>query len=100
MKLNSLRQLVREELKRTLKENIDLKSKYPAGTYDIEYITSYKGEPDNEGSDTITIDANEEYKDFFGYEYSETNFWIEKLRKKYGYLKFPIYKITNVTKIG
>jgi hypothetical protein len=100
VKLNSLRQLVKEELKRALNENISLKDKYPAGTYDIEYITSHKGEPDNEASDTVTIDADETYTNPFGEEYSEENFWIEKLEKKYGYLKFPIYKITNVTKVG
>jgi hypothetical protein len=101
VKRSDLKELIREEIKKVLSEDMGLSSKYPAGTYKIEYIVaSEDGGPDYPESDEVTIDADETYTDVFGNEYSEFNFWEEKLEKKYGYLKFPIYKFTKATKIG
>ena len=101
MKRSDLKELIREEIKKVLSENTNLSSKYPAGTYEIKYkIVNRAGDDEGEADDNITIDAEETYKDVFGNDYSERNFWVDKIRKKYGYLKFPIDRILSVTKIG
>ena len=101
MKRSDLKELIREEIKKVLNENTNLSSKYPAGTYEIKYkMINRAGDDEGEADDDITIDAEETYKDVFGNDYSEENFWVDKIRKKYGYLKFPIDRILSVTKIG
>ena len=101
MKRSDLKELIREEIKKVLSENTNLSSKYPAGTYKIKYrMVSRAGDDEGEADNDITIDANETYKDVFKNNYSEENFWIEKIRKSKTPSLFPIRKILSVTKIG
>ena len=100
MKKSDLKELIREEIRKALNEDMSLSSKYPAGTYKIEYrMVNKDGDLEGVDSDDITVDADETYKNVFGDDYSEKNFWVEKIRKKQEYLKFPIDKILSVTKI-
>jgi len=101
VKRSDLKELIKEEIKKVLSENTNLSSKYPAGTYKIKYkMVNRAGDDEGEADDDITIDANETYKDVFKNNYSEENFWKEKIRTSKTPSLFPIDRILSVTKIG
>lgn len=88
MKKSDLKELIREEIKKMLSENI--------GEYKIEYDFFNKDyDYEESSSDTIVVDDNEASKNL-----SNDYFWEEKIREKNGYLKFPFVKVRKVEKIG
>ena len=100
MKLNGLRQLVKEEIKKVLSENTeDVKGKLPTkpGKYKIEYITAddEDGGPDSEGKGEVNISQNALPKSTDNIFPSK--FWEGEARS---ISNFKIYKVTKVTKVG
>ena len=88
MKRSDLKELIREEIKKVLSENI--------GEYKIEYDFFNKDyDIEGESSDIIVVDDNEASKNL-----KNDYFWEEKIREKNGYLKFPFIKVSNIEKIG
>ena len=89
MKLDNLKQLVKEELNRTLNENIQVNlSPSETGTYEIKYIIMDEdGGP--EYSENITLEISKE--DIEKYT------WEEIIRDS---INFKIYKIDKIDKIA
>ena len=89
MKLDNLKQLVKEELNRTLNENIQVNlSPSETGTYEIKYIIMDEdGGPDY--SENITLKISKE--DIEKYT------WEEIIRDS---INFKIYKIDKIDKIA
>ena len=89
MKLDNLKQLVKEELNRTLNENIQVNlSPSETGTYEIKYIIMDEdGGPDY--SENITLEISKE--DIEKYT------WEEIIRDS---INFKIYKIDKINKIA
>ena len=89
MKLDNLKQLVKEELNRTLNENIQVNlSPSETGTYEIKYIIMDEdGGPDY--SENITLEISKE--DIEKYT------WEEIIRDS---INFKIYKIDKIDKIA
>ena len=89
MKLDNLKQLVKEELNRTLNENIQVNlSPSETGTYEIKYtIMDEDGGPDY--SENITLEISKE--DIEKYT------WEEIIRDS---INFKIYKIDKIDKIA
>jgi hypothetical protein len=87
MKLDNLKQLVKEELNRTLNENIQVNlSPSETGTYEIKYIIMDEdGGPDY--SENITLEISKE--DIEKYT------WEEIIRDS---INFKIYKIKKIVK--
>ena len=87
MKLDNLKQLVKEELNRTLNENIQVNlSPSETGTYEIKYIImDADGGPDY--SENITLEISKE--DIEKYT------WEEIIRDS---INFKIYKIDKIVK--
>ena len=87
MKLDNLKQLVKEELNRTLNENIQVNlSPSETGTYEIKYIIMDEdGGPDY--SENITLEISKE--DIEKYT------WEEIIRDS---INFKIYKIEKIVK--
>jgi hypothetical protein len=87
MKLDNLKQLVKEELNRTLNENIQVNlSPSETGTYEIKYIIMDEdGGPDY--SENITLEISKE--DIEKYT------WEEIIRDS---INFKIYKIDKIVK--
>ena len=87
MKLDNLKQLVKEELKRTLNENIQVNlSPSETGTYEIKYIIMDEdGGPDY--SENITLEISKE--DIEKYT------WEEIIRDS---INSKIYKIDKIVK--
>ena len=87
MKLDNLKQLVKEELNRTLNENIQVNlSPSETGTYEIKYtIMDEDGGPDY--SENITLKISKE--DIEKYT------WEEIIRDS---INFKIYKIDKIVK--
>ena len=87
MKLDNLKQLVKEELKRTLNENIQVNlSPSETGTYEIKYIIMDEdGGPDY--SENITLEISKE--DIEKYT------WEEIIRDS---INSKIYKIEKIVK--
>jgi len=97
MKLDGLKQLVKEEIKKVLSENTeDVKGKLPTepGKYKIEYVTAddEDGGPDSEGKDEVNISQNDIN---MNQNVSPRRFWETKPMSN-----FKIYKVTKVTKVG
>jgi hypothetical protein len=96
MKLDNLKQLVKEELTKAMNDR-DLKDmplgNMEEGTYEIEYIVADSdGGPDYSDSDIVTITQDEFSRNM---DVSNSNFWKGTVRDL---AKFPIYKITKVTR--
>jgi hypothetical protein len=88
VKRSDLKELIREEIKKILSENI--------GKYEVEYDFFNKDyDIEEESSDIIVVDDNEASKNL-----KNDYFWEEKIREKNGQLKFPFVKVTKITKIG
>ena len=87
MKLDNLKQLVKEKLNRTLNENIQVNlSPSETGTYEIKYIIMDEdGGPDY--SENITLEISKE--DIEKYT------WEEIIRDS---INFKIYKIDKIVK--
>jgi hypothetical protein len=96
MKLNNLKQLIKEEIIRTLEDlqNTSLK-KLEAGTYKVEYITEdpVEGGPDLPGSVTKSF-TKEDFENSTRKEPS--NFWMDVAADAEENAR--IYKIKQVTK--
>ena len=95
MKLDNLRQLVKEELNSALEDlkNTPLKN-MNGGTYEIEYMTQADGGGGDMGKTiTATVTKNEFIE---GMDLSPSNFWKGIARDA---ANFPIYKVTKVTRV-
>ena len=87
MKLEGLKKLIKEELKRTLNENIQVNlSPSETGTYEIKYIIMDEdGGPDYSENITLKI-SKEDIKKYT---------WEEIIRDS---INFKIYKIEKIIK--
>ena len=98
MKLNGLRQLVKEEIKKVLSENTeDVKGKLPTkpGRYQIDYIVADEdGGPDYPENNVVNISQNSIN---MNQDVSPSNFWRGEARSIAG---FNIYKVEKVSKVG
>ena len=96
MKKSDLKELIREEIKKVLSENIeDVKDIFPTepGKYQVDYIVADEdGGPDFPESDVVNISQNDIEMD---QNTPPRRFWETKPMSN-----FKIYKVTKVTKIG
>ena len=92
MKLNNLRQLIKEELKRTLSENTDVKeSPLEPGKYEVSYVVEERGGGGAYADSGITIVTEKDIaNDFNNLPY---NFWKDLAARM---ANAPIYKVTKV----
>jgi hypothetical protein len=99
MKLNNLKQLVKEELTKAINEvERDLKAipleNMAEGTYEIKFIVADpEGGPDYSETTSKSITRDEFDKNM---NISTTNFWKGIARSA---VEAPIYKVTKVTKL-
>jgi hypothetical protein len=96
MKLDNLKQLVKEELTKAMNDR-DLKDmplgNMEEGTYEIEYIVADPdGGPDYPDSDIVSITQDEFDRNI---DVSNSNFWKGTVRDL---ANFPIYKVIKVTR--
>ena len=97
MKLDSLRQLVKEEIKKVLSENTeDVKGQLPTepGRYQIDYIVADEdGGPDYPENNVVNISQDSIN---MSQDVSPSTFWRGEARSIAG---FNIYKVEKVTRV-